>query len=219
MNFQKGFQTLSAFSWATVLLLGGCASPQEDLLATRVLTPEGRIVLLSDGRPARQVGSAPSPSTQIAAPVDYWWQDDGSGGPPRIVIHLGKQRAFFYRGQKLVGETPISSGREGYNTPEGSFRVTQKNRDHVSNLYGDYVDAAGNVIVPNVGVRRDPRPPGTRFRGAPMPYFMRIHGAVGLHAGYLPGYPASHGCIRLPMEMARKFFHAAPLGTTVIVQR
>ena len=93
--------------------------------------------------------------------------------------------------------------------------MLEKNVNHISTLYGDYVDAAGEVVVPNVGVNQDKRPPGTRFRGAPMPCFMRVTGAVGMHAGYLPGYAASHGCIRLPRGAAEKFFANAPPGTPV----
>jgi lipoprotein-anchoring transpeptidase ErfK/SrfK len=123
------------------------------------------------------------------------------------------------KGGRPVGRSPISSGREGYNTPAGSFSIVQKNKNHVSNLYGDYVDAEGHVVVANVASNRDARPPGTTFRGAPMPYFMRIHGGVGMHAGYLPGYPASHGCIRMPRAAAQCFFENTPLGTPVQIIR
>ena len=146
------------------------------------------------------------------------WNGDGMTGSPSIVIDLGAQEARFYKGGQLAGVSPISSGREGYATPTGSYRIIQKNRDHVSNLYGNYVDSAGNVVVRNVGVMEDPRPPGTHFQGAPMPYFMRITGGVGMHAGYLPGVPDSHGCIRMPEEMAAIFFENAPSGTPVAVR-
>jgi hypothetical protein len=154
-----------------------------------------------------------------AAPQDSvsYWDGDGVSGAPSIRIRLGEQKAYFYKGGKLVGVTQISAGREGYSTPTGSYKISQKSKDHVSNLYGDYVDSDGNVVVPNVGIKRDPKPPGTTFRGAPMPYFMRIVGGVGMHAGYLPGYPASHGCIRLPEFMAENFFDAVSQGTPVTV--
>jgi hypothetical protein len=154
-----------------------------------------------------------------AAPQDSisYWDGDGVSGSPSIKIRLSEQKAYFYKGGELVGVSQISAGREGYSTPTGSFKITQKSKDHVSNLYGDYVDDAGNVVMPNVGVNRDPKPPGTRFRGAPMPYFMRIVGGVGMHAGYLPGYPASHGCIRMPEFMAENFFTNVSNGTPVTV--
>ena len=154
-----------------------------------------------------------------SAPVDSvsYWDGDGVSGSPSIKIRLSEQKAYFYKGGELVGVSQLSTGREGTGTPTGSFKVTQKDKDHVSILYGDYVDDAGNVVVPNVGVKTDPKPPGTKFRGAPMPYFMRIHGGVGLHAGYLPGYPASHGCIRMPEFMAENFFNHVSEGTPVTV--
>jgi lipoprotein-anchoring transpeptidase ErfK/SrfK len=73
--------------------------------------------------------------------------------------------------------------------------------------------------MPNIGIKEHKRPPGARFQGAPMPYFMRIHGGVGMHAGYLPGYPASHGCIRMPTDIAKIFFANASVGTPVSVVR
>jgi hypothetical protein len=76
----------------------------------------------------------------------------------------------------------------------------------------------GRVVAQNVEDNKDPKPRGTVFRGAPMPYFLRVHGGIGMHAGYLPGYPASHGCIRLPKEMALKFFEDAPVGTPVEIR-
>lgn len=78
--------------------------------------------------------------------VSYW---DGQGldGPARVEIDLGAQRAYFYKGGKLAGVSTVSTGREGFNTPPGTFHITQKNANHRSNLFGDYVDAAGDVVV------------------------------------------------------------------------
>jgi lipoprotein-anchoring transpeptidase ErfK/SrfK len=147
-----------------------------------------------------------------------YWDDSGITGTPSIVINLGKQTAAFYKGEKLVGVSAISSGREGFDTPPGTYKISQRDLNHASNLYGDYVDAAGNVVVQNVDVTKDACPPGLRFRGAPMPYFMRITGGVGMHQGFLPGVPDSHGCIRMPEKMAKLFWDNAPLGTPVIVE-
>ena len=80
-----------------------------------------------------------------------------------------------------------------------------------------YCDKDKNIIQTQIDCRKDPRPPGTTFDGAKMHYFMRVTGAIGMHEGYLPGYPASHGCIRLPGHMAEKFYHACSMGTPVIV--
>ncbi len=146
-----------------------------------------------------------------------FWDGDGVPGAPRIRIALREQRAYFYKGNQLVGVSLISTGREGFSTPSGNFKIVQKNANHRSNLYGDYVDAAGNVVVKDIDVKKDRRPPGTTFRGAEMPFFMRIHGGVGMHAGFLPGYPASHGCIRMPKHMARTYFNNVSTGTPVTV--
>ena len=185
--------------------LAGCAGYDRRLTssATQYLTGGGNVV------------TKPS-SVGITDTVSYW-DGDGVEGSPSITIDLGEQKAFFYKGQRLVGVSMISSGREGYATPPGTYKVIQKSKDHVSNLYGDYVDAAGNVMVANVGVKRDPKPPGARFRGAPMPYFLRFHGGYGLHAGFLPGFPASHGCVRMPERMAQIFFANVSQGTPVRV--
>lgn len=154
-----------------------------------------------------------------SAPVDTvsYWDGDGVEGKPSVKIKLSEQRAYFYKSGELVGISQLSTGREGLATPTGTFKISQKDKDHVSSKYGDYVDAADNVVVPNVDVEKDPKPPGTRFKGAPMPYFMRIVGGVGMHAGYLPGYPASHGCIRMPEFMAENFFKSVSVGTPVTV--
>ena len=148
-----------------------------------------------------------------------FWHADDVRGSPTIVINLGEQMVYLHKGGQVVGGSPISSGREGYGTTTGNFRVSEKDIDHKSSLYGDYVDADGNVLMREIDVRKDRRPPGAKFDGANMRYFLRINGAIGMHEGYLPGYPASHGCIRLPGHMAEKFYHAVRVGTPVKVIR
>ncbi|HEV3209190.1 MAG TPA: L,D-transpeptidase family protein [Chthoniobacterales bacterium] len=144
-----------------------------------------------------------------------YWDGDGVSGPPSVVIYLKEQRAYFYKGDQLVGVSQVSAGREGHNTPIGNYKIMQKDHDHASNLYGDYVDAAGNVVQKDVDLGKNPKPPGAIFKGAPMPFFMRITGGVGMHQGYLPGYPASHGCIRMPGKMAEAFYNNVEVGTPV----
>jgi lipoprotein-anchoring transpeptidase ErfK/SrfK len=160
-------------------------------------------------------GAAPA----NGAPQDNisYWDGDGVGGKPSVKITLREQRAYFYKGGLLVGISQLSTGREGLNTPHGRFSIIQKDVNHVSTLYGDYVDSAGTVVKPNVDVTKDPKPPGTHFKGAPMPYFMRIVSGIGMHAGYLPGFPASHGCIRMPEFMAENFFKSVSTGTPVTI--
>lgn len=171
--------------------------------------------------PPVQYLGGPSGAAPTGPPQDTvsYWDGDGIGGKPSVKISLGEQRAYFYRSGQLVGVSQLSTGREGLNTPTGNFSIVQKDKDHVSSLFGDYVDAGNNVVKANVDVNKDPKPPGTHFKGAPMPYFMRIHGGVGMHAGYLPGYPASHGCIRMPEFMAESFFKSVSGGTPVMITR
>jgi L,D-transpeptidase catalytic domain len=146
-----------------------------------------------------------------------YWDGDNVSGSPSVKISLGEQRAYFYKGGVLVGVSQLSTGREGLNTPTGTYKIIQKDKDHVSSLFGDYVDSSGKVVVPNVDIKKDPKPPGTHFQGTPMPYFMRIVSGTGMHAGYLPGYPASHGCIRMPEFMAEDFFRSVSVGTPVTI--
>lgn len=202
-----------------VLAWTGCAtSPGTERYRTYYLGPDGSI-LGGEPRPPQRGAARDRGGSQVfTAPQPQWsWNPDGASGPASIEINLTEQKAYFKRGGRIVGISDVSTGREGYRTPTGRFQITQKSRNHISNLYGDYVDSNGNVVVANVGVRRDRRPPGTRFRGAPMPYFMRIHGGVGLHAGFLPGFPDSSGCIRLPEQAASLFFANAQHGTPVRV--
>lgn len=143
------------------------------------------------------------------------WYGDSMSGSPRMVIRLGEQKVYFYKDNQLAGVSPISSGREGMATRAGSFSVIEKDRDHSSSWFGDYVSKDGTVLKREIDVRKDARPPGALFDAARMPFFMRITGAIGMHEGYLPGYPASHGCIRLPHRMAEIFYHNSSVGTPV----
>jgi lipoprotein-anchoring transpeptidase ErfK/SrfK len=107
-----------------------------------------------------------------------------------IVISLAEQRLYAYHDAQLIAWSNVSTGKSGHDTPIGTFKITQKHIDHFSNKYNN----------------------------APMPYFMRLtDDGVGLHAGILPGYAASHGCIRLPFEMVKELYHRTPSGTTVTV--
>lgn len=144
-----------------------------------------------------------------------WWTGDTVSGSPKITIDLDRQVVRYTKGGKLVGAAPISSGREGHDTVRGQYRIIEKDADHRSSLYGSFVTSDGRIVDGDVDVRRDKAPPGTHFLGASMRSFMRITGGIGMHEGYLPGFAASHGCIRLPSRMAAIFYRATPLGTPV----
>lgn len=144
--------------------------------------------------------------------------DRGGTKGRKIVVSLKSQKAELYQHGKLTAVAPISSGREGKRTPTGTFSVIEKDIDHRSSLYGNYV-RNGKVVKENVDIRKGGRPAGSKFEGVPMPYFLRFTGAYGLHAGNVPGYPASSGCVRLPQRHAKRFYDAVRVGTPVVVKR
>jgi hypothetical protein len=122
---------------------------------------------------------------------DYVWAPDRSPtGSMLFVINLETQRAVLFRNGVPIGATTVSSGKKGNETPTGVFTILQKNKEHFSKTYDN----------------------------APMPNMQRLTwSGIALHAGKLPGYPASHGCIRLPMEFSKYLFGATELGMTVVI--
>src|SRR5260370_4937351 len=148
----------AAFSIAFLLFAAGCGEDPRYAAGTQYL--------------GGAYGSAP-----VGGPprdtVSYW-DGDGMEGKPSITISLSEQRAYFSKSGVLVGVSQLSTAREGLNTPYGHFSIIQKDQNHTSSLFGDYVDASGNLVVPNVAVTKDPKPPGAHFKGAPMPSFMLI---------------------------------------------
>lgn len=124
-------------------------------------------------------------------PGEYQWRADiPADGPTVIVVSLPEQRLHVYRNGKRVGVSTVSSGKPGKETPTGVFPILQKRRVHRSNLYND----------------------------APMPYMQRLTwDGVALHAGRIPGYPASHGCIRLPKAFAQQLFELTERDSTLVV--
>lgn len=144
------------------------------------------------------------------------WEDDPSlPGKLLVVVDKKKQMMYVYRGTHRIAHAPISSGRRSGMTPSGYFRIASKDADHHS-YYGAFINAAGEMR--DGDIRKDSALPGERFEPAKMPFFMRVNGAVGIHEGYLPGRPSSHGCIRIPHLIAKNLFEVAPVGTRVIVR-
>jgi lipoprotein-anchoring transpeptidase ErfK/SrfK len=136
----------------------------------------------------------------------------------RIVVSIPKQRAYLMIGDQVVADGPVSSGRRGHETPHGHFTVMEKDPNHHSSLYGDFVDSSGRTVRAGVSARSDSAPSGTHFAGAPMKWFLRLTGeGVGMHIGILPGYPASHGCIRESVDGAKLFYDYTKVGTSVDV--
>lgn len=124
-------------------------------------------------------------------PGEFLWAPDiAPDGPVTMIVSLSTQRAFIYRNGVPIGVSTVSSGKPGYDTPTGIFTILQKHADHKSNLYDD----------------------------APMPFMQRLTwGGIALHAGNLPGFPASHGCIRLPLAFAKLLYGVTKLGLTVVI--
>jgi len=127
----------------------------------------------------------------MLAPGQFIWKGDAvPDGPIVVVVSLLEQKAYVYRNGIRIGVSTASTGKPGHGTPTGVFMVLQKDKDHNSKTYNN----------------------------APMPYTERLTwDGVALHAGGLPGYPSSHGCIHLPSEFARLLFAASPMGMTVVI--
>jgi len=135
-----------------------------------------------------------------------------------IVVSIPKQRAYLMIGEEIVADAPVSSGKRGHETPRGHFTVMEKDPNHHSSLYGDFVDRSGRVVRAGVSAHIDSAPSATHFAGAAMKWFLRLTGeGVGMHIGILPGYPASHGCIRESVDGAKLFYDHAKVGTPVDV--
>ncbi|MFT3761448.1 MAG: L,D-transpeptidase [Pseudoxanthomonas sp.] len=144
---------------------------------------------VSSALAAADAPTAPDP--RALKPGEYLWHPEiAPQGPIVVVVSLDEQRAYVYRNGMAIGVSTISSGKAGKETPTGVFTILQKDKDHRSNLYNN----------------------------APMPYMQRLTwGGVALHGGALPGYPASHGCVRLPQAFAEKLFAETRTGDTVVV--
>lgn len=140
----------------------------------------------------------------------------------KIEIDLGDQMARVYRkdeaGKVLVIETQISSGKPGHETPTGSFRIGEKLVEKQSTLYGTWVNSAGSPVGGSSQSGRRPSG-GRQFVGADMPYWMRLHGGIGMHVGEVPNFPASHGCIRVPASVQPLIYSKVGLGTQVTITR
>ena len=136
-----------------------------------------------------------------------------------IIVSLPRQRAYLMTGDQIVIDSPISSGKRGHESPHGNFKVLEKDANHFSSLYGDFVDRSGRIVRAGVSMHIDAAPSGTHFQGAAMKWFMRLTDeGVGMHVGILPGYAASHGCIRMPSDAAKLFYDHVKIGTPVEVQ-
>jgi lipoprotein-anchoring transpeptidase ErfK/SrfK len=139
---------------------------------------------------ARETSQIDASVSELEPGQYVWNSESAASGEIEIVVSLPLQRVYVYRAGTLIGVSTASTGRAGYDTPVGTFPILQKNRDHRSNLYNN----------------------------APMPFMQRLTwDGIALHGGEIPGYPASHGCIRLPDGFARRLFAMTELGAQVHV--
>jgi len=148
-------------------------------------------VAASDAASQARIDMIDAFGEKVLKPGQYLWRDvPPAAGPERVVVSLSDQLAYLYRGDALVAVSTISSGRSGRDTPIGIFAVLDKRPFYRSKKYDN----------------------------APMPWMQRIDQyGIALHAGYNPGVPASHGCIRLPAAFAKKLYSVTDLGTPVYV--
>jgi len=151
----------------------------------------------------------------IAWPYE-WHPEAAPTGPVELDLVLNEQRIYVYRSGILIGYSIVSTGREGHDTPPGEYKILQKKKEYYSNQFGSFVDTASGRTVDYNASANQAAPPGTVYKPAPMPYFQRLTwGGIGLHEGFLPGYPASHGCIRVHSDMAHRLFEVTSVGTRV----
>ena len=145
----------------------------------------------ADAADATATPAAVAPLSESATlrPGEFVWQPErATQGAVEVVVSIPQQRAYVYRGETLIGVTTVSTGRPGHSTPTGTFNILEKRREHYSNLYNN----------------------------APMPFMQRLTwGGVALHAGQIPGHPASHGCVRLPLAFARHLYGVTSVGAAV----
>ncbi|HJM65382.1 MAG: L,D-transpeptidase [Roseibacillus sp.] len=139
----------------------------------------------------------------------------------RVEIDLSQQRARIYNRKNIAMDYPIASGRRTFPTPPGNYRIVEKiEREKQSNLYGTIYDAEGKVHKTDADITEDEVPEGGEFKGAAMPYWMRLSWkGLGMHQGRVPRYPASHGCVRMPSKVASTIYSKLPIGTPVSIVR
>jgi lipoprotein-anchoring transpeptidase ErfK/SrfK len=145
--------------------------------------------------------------------------DEATPENTSVVVSLGRQRAYLFVGREAAIDTPVSTGQRRGQTPAGQYTITEKTATHTSNLHGNFVDAAGNVVRAGVSTRIDAAPSGTVFRPDPVKYYMALDGdGLALHAGRLPGYPAADTGVRLPADIAPLIFQRVQQGTPVKIE-
>ena len=187
---------LWGFCAAAGLLLGSAAPPPRPKPPAVAAAPAPVASVLAEAPqvPAEPAAPAPAPAPPPAPPPLPEPEPEPVLPESRVkvVVSLPQQKIWVFRDGALWDTSPVSTGKRGHETPAGTFRILQKKVDHYSNIYDN----------------------------APMPYMQRLTwGGVALHAGYVPGYPASHGCIRFPRSFAKKLYGITNFATTVTITK
>jgi lipoprotein-anchoring transpeptidase ErfK/SrfK len=195
--FQSSARPLIAVAASALLF---AFTPIRSAQAEQTTAPAAETVaVVPAGQPATQIVSeavATTAASTTAAvesaslrPGEFVWQPERAPeGDVEIVVSIPLQRAYVYRGGTVIGVTTVSTGRPGHSTPTGRFDILEKHARHFSSKYNN----------------------------APMPFMQRLTwDGVALHAGQIPGRPASHGCVRLPLAFAKELFGVTRVGATV----
>lgn len=140
----------------------------------------------------------------------------GARPSTKVIIDLSNQQAVLLQNGQVVLVSPIASGKDGWSTPVGNFSIIRKDQNHESGSFGSLLDRSGRLINSNA-TPGSYVPAGCHYVPAPMPDFMEFARNIGMHAGYLPGFPASHGCVRMPHDLAQEFYDRVQVGTPVRV--
>jgi lipoprotein-anchoring transpeptidase ErfK/SrfK len=199
MKFAKSILVSASVVSLTLAALPAASSAQQQAEPAPAAAPSATpttgtgvmrsaIVQLETERLAQQRAQLVADAADLNAGAFVWRPELATTGNVEIVVSIPQQRAYIYRGGSLIGVTTVSTGMAGHRTPTGRYPIMEKRRTHFSNLYNN----------------------------APMPFMQRLTmGGIALHAGQIPGYPASHGCVRLPLEMARNIFGVTQVRSVV----
>jgi len=207
MNFTSSRITPSlAIAVILLLCIAGLPSARGDNNVTAAATPAK-----AQMKHANELLKKQDPPKVVPRLMDMATPDN-----THVIVSLTKQRAYLLVGEEIALDTPISSGKRAGMTPSGSFTVLEKDPNHRSSIFGDFVDGSGRTVRGGVSLKIDSAPSGTHYVGASMKWFMRLtQDGVGMHVGILPGYPASHGCVRLPVDIAPLIYAKVKVGTPV----
>ncbi|HTU10573.1 MAG TPA: L,D-transpeptidase family protein [Allosphingosinicella sp.] len=193
MKFAKSIivrSSIVALTLAAVPVASSAMQQQDAAPAVAVATqPPAPVIVIPVPTAADYAQAQLASDASDLDPGEFVWRPElQTSGSVEVVVSIPQQRAYIYRGGTLIGVSTVSTGMAGHRTPTGRYPIMEKRRTHFSNLYNN----------------------------APMPFMQRLTmGGIALHAGQIPGYPASHGCVRFPYEMARNVFSVTQVRSVV----